>query len=88
MDYFLNHLLSLAHWHSLPTWLLTSHIVINSSERVGELCMMDEIPIKCFIDFLYSHMSWGPKSSNSQNHYLECQRLVKLEAVISFGCLF
>lgn len=55
---------------------------------MGELCMMDEIPIKCFIDFLYSHMSWGPKSSNSQNHYLECQRLVKLEAVISFGCLF
>lgn len=34
--------------------------------------MMDEIPVKCFIDFLHYHMSWGPKSSEAQNHYPEC----------------
>lgn len=36
--------------------------------------MMNEIPVKCYIDFLHSHRSWGPKASNSQNHYLECLR--------------
>lgn len=48
--------------------------------------MMDEMPMKCFIDFLHSHMSWGSESSNSQNHYLERKYLIKLNAAVSFGC--